>query len=258
MEPTNPAFHLFKSFGCTSCGYAFRAPVSCGNRFCDVCHSPRTRNIRAKLTALVNGVQLQKGERFRLFTFSITNSKDLKDQSRVLLKSFRKLRQRQYWQSKVSGGAFVLEVKGSPGNWHMHIHAVVSSKFMSYRTIQKHWKVCSGGLGCHLKTIPKSAIVHYITKYVTKSELPSYCQNEASESLKGTRLFNPFGSWYAVCNTVKRVKYVCPKCGDVSWYMSNQAVDEVHHKFLSALGEHDLERWALAEADRRCRTNALN
>lgn len=251
MEPTKPAFHTFRSFGCSACGYAFRAPVSCGNRFCDVCHSARSRNIRAKLRSLVISVDLEKGERFRLLTLSITNTPDLQQQSRILLQSFRKLRQRQYWRSKVSGGAFVLEVSGAPGNWHLHIHAIISAKFMSYKLLQKHWRKCSGGKGCHLKTVPKHAIIGYLTKYLTKSDLPVYAQNEASEALKGTRLFNPFGSWYAVCRNVKPIEFVCPKCGEVSWYMTHQAVDEDRKCFLSALGERDADRWMEAESKRR-------
>lgn len=251
MEPTVTAWHEYRNFGCSACGYAFRAPVSCGNRFCDVCTAPRSRNIRAKITAIVDSVHLLPGERFRLLTLSISNASDLKEQSRVLLRAFRRLRQRQYWKSKVTGGTFVLEVKGSPGNWHIHIHAIICSKFMSYKRLLKLWMKVSGGRGCHLKTIKKSVIIGYITKYVTKSGLPVIAQIDASLALKNTRLFNPFGTWFALNRLIKRVNFVCPTCGEVSWYMTRQALDADTHTLLSALGEHDTDRWMEAESNRR-------
>jgi hypothetical protein len=186
-----------------------------------------------------------------MLTLSISNCTDLKEQSDLLRKCFRRLRQRRYWQSKVTGGCYILEVAGTPGNWHIHIHAIIAAKYFSYPRLINLWKKVSGGRGCHIKTINGDAVIRYITKYVTKTGLPVGVQLSASAALKGTRLFNPFGTWHDLCNAIPKIKFVCPDCGEVSWYMTEQAVDVENHKLLSGLGEHDKERWAVAEQSRR-------
>jgi hypothetical protein len=242
--------HLYRSFGCSVCGHTLRVPISCGNRFCPTCRSAINRNVRAKLDSLCNSISTQPGERFRLLTLSIKNQTDLKDQCRALLHAFRKLRQRQYWRKKIRGGAFVLEVKGCEGNWHIHIHAIVPAKWLSYKKLLYEWMEVSGGTGCHIKTIPKKDINFYLTKYITKSELPLRSQIHASEALKGCRLFNPFGCWVGLARVPITLACICPDCGNASWYATDQYIDPDTKRFLDGKTVWSTNNWMSAESNR--------
>jgi len=75
------------------------------------------------------------------------------------------------------------------------------------------WKSISKGSGVWITRIPEKAVVGYLTKYLTKAGTVDSLTAETSASLKGMRLFSPFGTWYKM-----NIKYIkpaskCSKCG---------------------------------------------
>jgi len=126
--------------------------------------------------------------------------------------SFRRLRQRALWKNHVAGGAFVLEVTKTDAGWHAHIHAIIQSSFIKWKLLVADWKAVSGGQGVYIKKIPKTDIIRYLTKYLTKTSLSIPDQFDASGALKGSRLFQPFGSWYAISCDAPRYKPHCTHC----------------------------------------------
>jgi hypothetical protein len=142
---------------------------------------------------------------------------DPRKQCKKLLKSFRKLRQRAEWKKYVLGGVFVLEVKHGKVGWHVHIHAIIQSKYWKWNRILSLWTKCSGGTACHIKQIPVNKAVGYITKYVSKASVEPELTASCSAVLKGCRLFNPFGTWYKLNKTYPKKTFVCPECGSSSW-----------------------------------------
>jgi hypothetical protein len=132
---------------------------------------------------------------------------------RSITLSFRKLRQRAAWKRRVLGGAFVVECGYGVAGWHCHIHALVFAKFISFERLLRLWLSCSGGRGVFIKAIPPSAAVGYLTKYLTKPNTPDRYFAEASASLKGYRLFQPFGCWMKLLKDFRDFKPGCPECG---------------------------------------------
>lgn len=205
--------HEFRSIVCLDCQHEISVPVYCGNRFCPVCSKPRLNRVRQRLQWLVNLIKLDKGYGVKFLTLTIKNQPHLDDMLQDLVKSFRKLRNRAFWKRNVSGGAFVLEVTGSQGDWHAHIHAVLEAKFMNFYELLDIWKKVSSGKGVYIKRLPKSAIIHYLTKYLSQPSVIPELVNEVSDDIAGFRLFQPFGSWYARNGTFVLKKAGCPKCG---------------------------------------------
>lgn len=205
--------HEYKSFACGRCGDTFHAPLSCGDRFCSVCTGPRRRKVQAKLDAIVASLKMRKRYSIKFLTLTIPNQEDSRAAFKIIQKSFRRLRQRSFWKWKVDGGAWVVEITGRPGRWHVHIHAVLEAQFIRHSLLKRHWSQVSPGNIVYIQAIPVSAVISYLTKYVAKSEVGSEHRVQISRALKGCRLFQPFGSWQALALEVSKVKYVCPECG---------------------------------------------
>jgi len=205
--------HDYKTFACGRCGDTFHAPLSCGDRFCTVCTGPRRRKVRSKLNAIVESLKFRKRYGIKFLTLTIPNQEDPREAFKQIQKSFRRLRQRSFWKWKVDGGAWVVEITGRPGRWHVHIHAVCEAKFIRHSLLKRHWSEVSTGSVVYIQAIPVSAVIGYLTKYVSKSEVGSEYRIQVSNALKGCRLFQPFGSWQALALTVGKVAYECPSCG---------------------------------------------
>lgn len=205
--------HEYKSFACGRCGDTFHAPLSCGDRFCSVCTGPRRRKVQAKLNAIVASLKMRKRYSIKFLTLTIPNQEDPRAAFKCIQKSFRRLRQRSFWQWKVSGGAWVVEITGRPGRWHVHIHAVLEAKFIRHALLKRHWSEVSPGNIVYIQSIPVTAVLRYLTKYVAKSEVGTEHRIQISKALKGCRLFQPFGSWQALAIAIGKVPYVCPECG---------------------------------------------
>lgn len=205
--------HEYRRICCLHCGKTFDVPVYCGNRFCEICSKPRLNRIRQRLSWLCSKVRLQPAYSLKHLTLTIKNQPDLDDMLKDLVKSFRKLRNRQFWKQHVLGGAFVLEVTGEPDNWHAHIHAIIESKFIDFYKLLDLWKICSPGKGVYLQRIPAGHVIGYLTKYLSKPSVPAEHLDEVSACIQGFRLFQPFGTWYAINNTFEMKRAGCPECG---------------------------------------------
>lgn len=204
--------HSFCQIACLHCGHTITVPVYCGDRFCPVCSVARLSRVRRRLNWIVDNVTPPAGYGIKFLTLTIRNEPDLPDMLKHIVKSFRNLRQRAFWKQHVAGGAFVLEVTGRPGNWHAHIHAVIEARYMPFLKIMKQWKLVSGSQGVWIKRLPKNRIVGYLSKYLSKCSVPEGLTDDVNSAIKGFRLFQPFGNWYAVNLTFQTSKQGCPVC----------------------------------------------
>jgi len=206
-------YHRFRRLICIGCGRQVDIPIYCGNRFCPICGKPRTLRIRRKLTNFLSTYKLPARHSFKMVTLSVQNCEDLYEGVDYLITSFRRLRQRSYWKSVVDGGAFVIEIKGSPKNWHPHIHAIVSSRYLNWDKLSRDWNRCSGGLSCYISNCKRGQIVNYMLKYITKPSVNEVLIPDVANALYSKRLFQPFGSFHSAIGKLPKVPYACPKCG---------------------------------------------
>lgn len=211
--------HTYRSIQCGSCDNVFHVPLSCGDRFCSVCTGPRRRKVRAKLNAIVDSLNVRKRYGIKHITLTIPNQEDIRHGFIQITKSFRRLRQRAFWNWKVDGGAWVVEVTGSPGRWHVHLHVVCEARYIRHSLLKRHWSVVSPGTIVYIQAIPAKDIVHYLTKYVSKSETDPAHRIQVSSALKGSRLFQPFGSWQSIALSVPKIDYCCPECGCTHFHL---------------------------------------
>ncbi len=216
--------HQFIRLLCVQCGHDIVVPVYCGYRFCDICGLARQSRVRSRLKFLLANIRDEDHYGTKHLTLTIPNMSSLDGMVRRITKAFRKLRSRAYWKNHVLGGAFVLEITGRPGNWHVHIHAIIQAKYMTWNTLHKLWLKVSGGRGVYIQKIPRKQCILYLTKYLSKSGMPGQVMIAMSDALKGARLFSPFGTWYAVSKLYVRPVCLCSECKTGTFELYDQIV----------------------------------
>lgn len=218
--------HLYKSIVCEHCGELIRVPVYCGNRFCPLCSLSRNYRVQKKIQYLLSRAVYPPGYFLGLITVSLPNCLSLGEGIGKLQKSFRRLRQSKLWKKSIRGGLYVIEISGSPGSWHPHIHALVEQKFISWKTFKNRWQVISGGSAFHVKKIPSGAAERYITKYISKPATRDEDLIAVAAALRHVRLFQPFGLWHGVLGKWAPLPRPCPKCGEVCYTLLDKLLND--------------------------------
>lgn len=210
-----PKGHYWKTYQCgnQACLGTITFPEKCKDRFCSVCKKKRRYDTRRRIQHIKNNVELSKYESFKILTLTVRNMDSLSEQTDLLLNSFRKLRQTKRWKRDVSGGVYVLEVKMGSQGWHAHLHCILQSRWIDQVKLTKQWTRISGGKSVDLKMLRGDNVISYVTKYISKQSDVSDSR-EANTVLKGRRLFQPFGTWFALSLTFPRDEYKmnCPHC----------------------------------------------
>lgn len=209
--------HYFRRLQCACCGKILTVPVSCGNRFCPVCNRSRLIRVRRRLDWLVAHCPSLPHHQFTFITFTIKSMDDLPLMIRKLVKSFGKLRSTKLWKDRVAGGAYVIELKHSSAGWHAHIHLVCQNRWIDWKDLLKAWIKCSGARGVFMKRIPANAVTAYVTKYLSKPDVPDDILITISQALHKTRLVSPFGSWFNLNKLYPKPKQPCSECGKSCW-----------------------------------------
>ena len=227
----NPLQHEFLRVECVNCGSFHDVPVYCGDRFCSVCGSVRRTRVRNRLDFLISNVQCPPTYNFKHLTLTIKNQQNLSLMALNIVNSFRKLRQTSSWKSRVRGGAFVIEITGEPSNWHVHLHIVIESKYYKWDKLLALWMKFSSGRGVWINNLPKSRIIGYLTKYISKSSVPIKHRDIINKALKCTRLFQPFGTWFSINRTYVKPKPICKRCSGTSFYIVGEYSDFYDTRF---------------------------
>jgi hypothetical protein len=189
-----------------------------------------------RITWLADNQKSMPGHQLYFLTLTIVSNSDLKKQLRALVHSFRKLRSRSFWKKHVHGGCFIIETKLNEHGWHCHIHALVFTRWLDWDTLLHEWIKVSTGRGVHIFPCKSKQIAYYVTKYMTKPDLPDSDLKEINYAMKGLRLFSPFGAWQALTKLYPKPKMLCPECGQSKWTLQI----DLDHPFQTAV-ERDSE-----------------
>lgn len=205
--------HQYSNFVCGCCGKVIAVPIYCGDRFCSICGRLQKIRVKHRLDFLLNHCEKNYRHELQMLTFTVKNQTDLHGMVRGLIRSFRKLRNRQYWKNNVHGGAFVIEVTGRPGNWHAHIHSLCVMTCMNWEKVIGMWRKCTKlPSGYYYTRLPFKKAASYLTKYMTESVNIEQVDDKYNHALKGTRLFSAFGSWYHINLNYEKPVYLCGHC----------------------------------------------
>jgi len=220
---------------CARCGSSIRFPVYCGDRFCPTCTLSRRIRTRQRINWILAQIRLPPHYSFKHITLTIPNQPDPHAAVSILIASFRKLRSREAWRRHVKGGIFVIEITGEPGRWHAHVHAIVEATYFPVWVLSQHWQRASPGRVVWITRVSKNRIVNYLTKYVSKSSVIPQHRNDVAAALRGTRLFQPFGSWHGISRKYEYTPRPCHNCGASDWIPRPESpVQPLVHVVLNA------------------------
>jgi len=205
--------HNFIRIVCYGCGHVIDVPLYCGNRFCEICGVSRRSRVRRRMQFLIDNAKLEPHDRIRFLTLTIRNQLSLPEMINFLMLSFRKLRNRSYWKSRVRGGCYVIEITGLPGNWHAHLHCLIAGDFIEWDRLLFHWRRITGSRGVWITNIDRRHAIKYLCKYLVKPDVPDQLVDDISSGLRSLRLFQPFGDWHKLNSEYKRAPIICPSCG---------------------------------------------
>ena len=213
----------------------------------NACHSRHCRHCaNKKREALILAVAARLKEardRCRFVTLTLRcQPVPLADQLDRLLESFRRLRQRQWWKSRVTGGCMFVELKlgENSGKWHVHLHCLVEGKFLEQRELGEEWhKVTGDSYVVDVRAIAADdKIASYVAKYATKPLHPNVIRSETHldeciVAVRSRRLVNCFGCW-------KGLDVDDPEPGG-----KPKSIGRVDYLFeTAAAGDADAIRWA--------------
>ena len=215
MNPPSP--HALRRLNCCHCGFAIDVPIDCGDRFCSACAPRRAFRVRNRLRWILDNTRPKPGYMLKMITLSVSNSKDLEYGVKMLISSFRRLRQLRIWRDHVEGGATIIEIKGRPNNWHPHLHVLCYARWIDWHKLQPAWSAVSGGLACYIQNIDGDRALRYVTKYITKADIPPFLLDGVGSVLRKYRLFQRFGSWHSLRIPKNLYDYPCPNCTKVDW-----------------------------------------
>ncbi len=206
--------HKWLTLICTHCGYEKKVSVPCGDRFCRTCNAGRQARTIRRISWLIKQSKSRDRQTLKFVTLTIPHSRTVFDGTRKLISSFRKLRNRQGWKKRLYGGLYVIEVKGSPAAWHVHMHIVVIGYRYPQKQLLRDWRRIVGRGGAHIEAVHTPNTIHNeLGKYLSKPSVHPDFISIVSKGLKGARLFQPFGTWHSVNRRYPKPVKHCPDCG---------------------------------------------
>lgn len=239
---------------CKNCNTLHTFSLDCGLRICEVCTKKRWSKLNKKYAPLVRSKNPKK---LSLLTLTIKNLKELnKNSIHQLINYFVTFRHRRYVKKRLSGGLWTLEIKGTRGNYNLHIHSLIEHNFYGrpskyevqnlkiperlkdtkgivtkkdLLTYTGHdigqimlsiiWSNISGDPVIDIRRVDDSKeAFRYILKYVTKPPDLDTPQDFADFLIAfyATPMIKLYGSWYNALIILKPF-LVCMHCGFSNW-----------------------------------------
>jgi hypothetical protein len=209
--------HAFTQIFCTSCGNIKPIPLHCKNRFCPVCSGSRRMRVQERLKWLLEQNPPTPRRTLKLLTLTIKSTPTVVQGLKKLTSAFKRLRQAKIWKIGACNGAWLVEVTGRPGSWHVHIHALMVSNYLNRDLIISQWKALTGAWNVDIRCVSVGKGIGYVTKYVSKGDFNPLYVEEVAAALAGYRLFQTFGSWHNLKAPKIKLVCTCALCGKTIW-----------------------------------------
>lgn len=114
----------------------------CSLRWCPLCAQARANYIRWSVSDW-----LPHADHPKFMTMTLKHSDEpLAEQVARLYSSFRKLRLKKAFTKYVNGGIWFFQLcrNTQRGQWHPHLHCIITGKYIPYKDLRKLWKEITG------------------------------------------------------------------------------------------------------------------
>lgn len=207
---------------CLSCGAKKEVLQRCKRKWCPCCAKQLAAKRSAELRFIVERM------RWPLFvTLTMRNESELSHGAvKRLRRAFGKLRHRKLWKSCTRGGIAAVEVTNIGNGWHPHIHSVIDSPWLAWKTKRppyratKEEKIARYKLAAielstvwakllgqetasvKVKRAHRDTIAKEVVKYTVKNEDLVMSEGRIGDlirALDSTRLMTTFGTAHGQC-----------------------------------------------------------
>jgi hypothetical protein len=152
---------------------------------------------------------LKQNSRFKPCLLTLTQKKlfgeSKKDARERILKSFKKVIRRKFFNEYFAGGIWACEVTESESGNHCHLHIFIfRRKFIDEKLLKSEWsKVSPGAKNLNIKLIDGlesglREVIKYISKPIPADDLTLDSVKQVLQ-LKGLRMLDTFGEFRAFC-----------------------------------------------------------
>lgn len=183
------------------------ASKQCHLRWCPMCAQVRSNFISRQVQEWIAGTSYSK-----FVTLTVKSTDDpIADQINHLYDSFKRLRKKKDWKSKINAGVWFFQITQSAktGLWHPHLHIIAAGKYFSKRQLSRVWLTCTGDSPIvDIKAVKdKKQAAQYAARYAAKpAALDSMPTSESAAlimALHGRRIC---GCWGKNCKISFRPK----------------------------------------------------
>jgi hypothetical protein len=212
----------FKIMSFCGCGHKiFPITYNCNLRTCPRCSKTRRRKMSRKYFPFLNSLAQTRKYFLYFLTISPKNYKKLKKGLNHIKKSFSKFLRHNYIKNRIKAGLYVIETKGTEGNWNIHLHAIIYGRWINNKPRNKQdskivrlFKQSSKrDTNIHVKRQNSARFtLNYMLKYIsvnkndfrTDFDLAKYIM-----AIRGKRLVSRFGLFYKHKIIVKKECFIC-------------------------------------------------
>lgn len=180
----------------------------CGLRWCPLCARARSSFIRWSVSEWI-----QHADHPKFLTLTLKHSSEpLGYQVMKLYGAFRRLRRYSVFNNIVTGGVWFFQLCRNPqrGEWHPHLHCILTGGYIPYQKLRTLWKSLTGDsevLDIRPVLDPKK-VAEYVARYAARpamlAGLNLKLQVELYKAMKGKRLCGKWGLYTTVKLSVTR------------------------------------------------------
>ncbi len=199
----------FRAMASCGCGNRiFPLEHHCNLRTCPKCSKIRKRKISRKYLPLLKGINQNRKEFIYFLTISPKNYEDLKEGMKHLKQSFSKFLRHDYIKQRIKGGLYVIETKGTEGNWNIHLHAIIYGRSIDNKVrTQKDSKIVrlfkqSSKRRVNIHVSKQGTVrftLNYMLKYISSNKDDFQTDLDIAKyivTIRKSRLISSFGYFY--------------------------------------------------------------
>lgn len=180
----------------------------CSLRWCPLCAQAKSSYIRHSVTEWV-----QTAEHPKFLTLTLRHSAEpLAYQVNKLYGCFRRLRRYSAFNNLVTGGVWFFQLCRNPqrGEWHPHLHCLITGAYIPYQKLRTLWfKLTGGSEVVDIRPVHNvEKVAEYVARYAARpamlTDLNLKLKIELYHAMRGKRLCGKWGLFTKVELSVKR------------------------------------------------------
>jgi len=180
----------------------------CGLRWCPLCAQARANYIRHSVTEW-----LKHADHPKFMTLTLKHSsKSLVEQVTKLYDSFRKLRRHKGFTRLVTGGVWFFQLcrNKQRGEWHPHLHCIITGDYIPYKYLRKLWlKITGDSDVVDIRAVVEpdriaSEVARYASRPANLSSFSLKLDIELYKAMQGKRICGKWGLFTKVTLSVQR------------------------------------------------------